>query len=180
MKLIYPAIEEWSVGEGLLHDTVDGVRIAGRFGRESGAFWLGRRKSEARVSELVFPRGAGVDEAPGLWKVSPEVFGAVTRWATPRSLCLLAVVHTHVGSAPPLLSWTDRNFGVRVPDVLAIVIPKGGNELNYRRWGWYVFEKDDYRQFSRSEMVKRLRLDQSEEFGSWQADESAVQPLRMR
>ena len=180
MKTIYPPVEQWTVGEGFPQATLEGVRTPGQFGRESGAFWLGRREHNALASALVFPRGAGVLEARGLWRVSPEVFGAVTRWAVPRMLCLLAVAHTHVGGLPPLLSWTDRNFGVRVPGMLAIVIGNGGNELNYLRWGWYVFGRNDYRRMSRSEITKRLTFDPSERFEIWCADENTVQFLEVR
>jgi proteasome lid subunit RPN8/RPN11 len=180
LKAVYPSIEQWTVGEGFLQATLKGVYGAAQFGRESGAFWLGKREANARITALVFPRGPGVEEARGLWRVSPELFGAVTRWAVPRDLCLLAVAHTHTGCTKPFLSWTDRTFGVRIPGILAIVIGSGGKEHNYFRWGWYVFEENDYRQILRSEMRKRLRLDPSQRFEVWHADEGTVQILEDR
>lgn len=175
----YPTVRGWVVAEALLRATLDGLRKAGAFRRESGAFWLGSREAEARVSAVVFPRGPGVKEAPGLWRVSPEVFGAITRWAVPLRLCLLAVVHTHIGGGDPFLSWTDRTFGVRVPGVLAVVIPRGGKDPEYLHWGWYVFDKDDYRQLSNSEITERVRIDSRNHFEACFADEVNVRPLRV-
>jgi proteasome lid subunit RPN8/RPN11 len=180
LKAVYPPVEQWTVGEGFLQATLNGVYSAGEFGRESGAFWLGKREANARVTALVFPHGPGVEEARGHWTVSPEVFGAVTRWAMPRDLRLLAVAHTHIGCAKPFLSWTDRTFGVRVPGILAIVIGDGGREHNCFRWGWYVFEENDYRRMQRPEVRKRLRVEASQHFEVWRADESTVQILEAR
>jgi proteasome lid subunit RPN8/RPN11 len=92
----------------------------------------------------------------------------------------LAVAHTHIGGTKPFLSWTDRTFGVRIPGILAIVIGNGGKEHNYLRWGWYVFEEDDYRQMLRPEITKRLRLHPSQHFEIWLAEESSVQILEVR
>jgi hypothetical protein len=177
MTVTYPPIDQWVVSERVFQCTLEGVWPAGRCGRESGAFWLGRREKTSQISAVVLPRGAGVEERPNCWRVSPEVFGAITRWATPQGLCLLAVVHTHVRGVPAFLSWTDRNFGVRVPGVLAIVIGGGGDEYDYHNWGWYVFEGDDYRRFSQSEIGERLKVDGSGDFKRGTADANGVRPL---
>jgi hypothetical protein len=87
--------------------------------------WIGTvpgTKAGDRIDGVVLLRGKGVREHPNYWQVSADVFAVVTRWATTRGLCLLALVHTHVSGGPPLLSWTDRHCGIRIPGVLAIVI----------------------------------------------------------
>jgi len=179
-KFSYPMIENWVFAAGLLQATLGGVRVGGQFRKESGAFWLGIREPAARVSAVVFPRGPGVKEAPGFWRVSPEVFGAVARWAVPLGLCLLGVVHTHVGNTAPFLSWTDRRFGVRVPGVLAIVLLKGGKDGNHLNWGWYLFDHDEYRELSGSELRRRLIIDSTMDFATLCADEYDVRPERVK
>src|SRR5712671_2632479 len=130
------------------------------------------------ICSVVLPHGIGVEEHRGRWAVSPEVFGAITRWAKPRSLSLLAVAHTHVRGVPPVLSWSDRNLGVRVPGMLAVIIGNGGDDSDHLKWGWYVFEDGDYRPLSVHEVGERIRIDQKGEFDSWIADASGVQALR--
>jgi len=178
MTAAYPPIKQWVFAERVFGNTLDGVRPAGHSGRESGVFWLGTRQETSRVSAIVIPRGAGVEERPNCWRVSPEVFGAVTRWANPLNLCLLAVAHTHVRGAPPVLSWTDRNFGVRVPGVLAVVIGSGGDDSDHHNWGWYVFENYDYSPLSQTEIDERISIDPAGQVEAWTADASGVQILR--
>lgn len=174
MTSVYPPIESWVVMEQVLAGTLEGVRPVGRLGREAGAFWLGRRDQTARISAVVVLRGVGVEELPNSWRVAPEVFGAVTRWAAPRNLCLLGVAHIHLRGVRPVLSGTDRSFGVRAPGVLSVVIGGAGEECDYRNWGWYVFEGSDYRAFSQSEIGKRLRIDSSSDGECWTADANGV------
>jgi len=175
----YPSIDQWVVSEGVLRRTLDGIRPIGQSGREAGAFWLGRREAMTHICSVVLPHGIGVEEHRGRWTVSPEVFGAITRWAKPRNLSLLAVAHTHVRGVPPVLSWSDRNLGVRVPGMLAVVIGNGGDDSDHLQWGWYVFEDGDYRSFSAHEVGERIKIDQNGEFDSWTADASGVQQLRV-
>src|SRR5260370_12941707 len=131
----YPSIEQWVVSEGVLRRTLDGVRPIGQSGREAGAFWLGRRETMTHICSVILPHGIGVEEHRGRWTVSPEVFGVGTRWAKPRNLCLLGVAHTHVRGVPPVLSWSDRNLGVRFPDMLAVIIGNGGDDPRPLDWG---------------------------------------------
>lgn len=178
MAATYPTVEKWVIAEGIFHRTLDGVRPIGRSGREAGAFWLGKREATAHVYSVVLPHGIGVEEHHGRWAVSPEVFGAITRWAKPRKLCLLAVAHTHVRGVPPVLSWTDRNLGVRVPGMLAAVIGNAGDDADHLKWGWYVFENADYRPLARAEITERIRIDLKGGFEAWSADANGVKVLR--
>lgn len=178
MQASYPAVKRWVIPEGILCRTLGGVRPIGQSGREAGAFWLGKREAMAQIRSMVLPGGLGVEENRGRWAVSAEVFGAITRWAKPRELCLLAVVHTHVRGVPPVLSWTDRNLGVRVPGILAIVIGNGGDDTDHLKWGWYVFENGDYNALSPVEIAQRVSIDRTLGFDVWSADANGVQPLR--
>jgi hypothetical protein len=179
MVASYEAIENWVVAEGIVRKTLDSVRPTGQAGREAGAFWLGSREPTAHIHAVILPHGIGVEEHRGRWTVSPEVFGVVTRWAKPRNLCLLGVAHTHVRGVPHVLSWTDRNLGVRFPDMLAAIIGNGGDDSDYLDWGWYVFEDGDYRPLSHDEVRKRIRIDPTGQFEAWNADASGVQRLRV-
>lgn len=136
----YPPVERWILPRVAVEATLDAVRGPGRDGRESGAFWLGTRSPEARVKAIVFPRGAGVEEHPYLWRVSADVYGVVSTWAKPRGMSLLGVVHTHISGVPARLSQADRKRSVKAPGVLAVVIGNGGLDRDSKTWGWYVYD----------------------------------------
>jgi hypothetical protein len=178
MTATYPSVDQWVIAEGVFRQTLAGVRLIGQSGKEAGAFWLGSRETTAHVDSVVLPHGIGVEEHRGRWAVSPEVFAVITRWAKPRNLCLLAVVHTHVRGVPPVLSWTDRNLGIRVPGMLAAVIGNGGDDSDHLKWGWYVFETDDYKALSEHEIGQRISVDAAGKFEVWAADANGVQLLR--
>src|SRR2546425_5628601 len=112
MSSPYPEIKEWIVSGAVKRATLDGVRPSGHRGNESGAFWLGEREARALVTAVVLPQGKGVEESPGQWRVTPEVFGAITRWAKPRRLALLGIAHTHPRGVPAKLTWPDRHRSV--------------------------------------------------------------------
>ena len=175
----YQAIENWVIADGIFRRTLDAVSPIGRSGREAGVFWLGEREPTAHIHSVVLPHGNGVEEHRGRWVVSPEVFGVVTRWAKPRKLCLLGVAHIHLRGVPPVLSWSDRNLGIRYPDMLATVIGNGGEDSDHLDWGWYVFEGGDYRSLAHDEVRERVRIDPAGQFEVWSADASGVQQLRV-
>src|SRR5439155_14472842 len=104
------------------------------------------------------PSGVGVEERPDQWRVAPEVFGTVSRWAKPRGLTLLGIAHTHGRGVPARLSWVDRARSVQVPGILAVVIGNGGEDRNPLEWGWYVYEGCDYRVLSRVELATRVEI----------------------
>jgi hypothetical protein len=176
---VHESIENWIVAADILRQTLDAVRPMGRSGKEAGAFWLGSRDRTARISLIVLLHGSGIEERPGRWAVAPAVFGVVTRWAKPRNLCLLGVVHIHLRGVPPVLSWSDRNLGVRFPGMLSVIIGNGGEDLDHRDWGWHLFEDGDYRPLTQGEVRDRVRIDSEIEFEAWTADANAVQQLKV-
>ncbi len=178
MSTPYPEIKRWVLLGAVKSATLDGVLPSGRRGNESGAFWLGVRASVARVTAVVLPQGKGVEESPCQWRVSPEVFGAISRWAKPRGLTLLAIAHTHTASIPPVLSWPDRHQSVRVPGILAVVIGNGGRDHDHHDWGWYVYENDDYRQLLQPELMQRVHDNSRKVVEVWRANGEGVWPLK--
>lgn len=177
MTTPYPTIKEWVVSDAARRVTLDGVRPAGRKAKESGAFWLGVRKDTARVTVVVLPKGSGVEESIGHWRVSPEVFGEISRWAKPRGLTLLGIAHTHVRGVPVRLSWSDRHRSVCVPGILSVVIGNGGEDEDPFSWGWYVYEADDYRELLRPELTQRVRGSSTDPVDVLRADDEGVWPL---
>lgn len=159
----YPPIASWIVPHDAMSATLSAVVEEGQGVRESGALWLGPRNNISRVTAVIFPRGKGVDATAGRWKVSPEVFGAVTRWAKPRGLSLLGIIHTHLPGIPARLSRADREYSVQVPGVLAVVIGEGGNDSDHLKWGWYVYEGNDYRRLQGQELAQRFEMNPKEE-----------------
>ncbi len=120
------------------------------------------------------PAGQGVEERPEQWKVSPAVFGAVSLWAKPRNLALLAIAHIHLPGIPAELSWADRNLSVHVPGILAIVIGNGGADHHHSRWGWYVYNHNEYRKMTSSQLRDRLAIEPFGRLSTWRADANGV------
>ncbi len=154
----YPGIESWVVPAEAVEATLAAVRDAGLVGCEAGVFWLGSRAERAVVQAVVFPHGAGVEEHPFYWRVAPEVFATVARWAEPRGMSLLGVCHTHGRGSPAKLSPRDRTHSIKAPGVLAVVIGRRGAELDPQAWGWYVWEAGDYRHLAKPELAVRVRI----------------------
>jgi hypothetical protein len=170
----YPAIGQWVVPAPAITATIEGVRPTGRRGREAGAFWLGRRSATSVVSAVILPKGPGVVEHPGYWQVSPEVFGIISGWAKPRELTLLSIAHIHLPGVPVRLSWSDRHRSVRVPGVLAVVIGNGGEDHDYRGWGWYVHEGGAFRLISDRDLSRRVAVPNEGKVEVWSASLEGV------
>jgi len=173
----YPAIQHWLIPRSVLAETRKRVQEEGQNVRESGALWLGERGDAARVLAVVFPRGKGVEARADKWKVTPEVFGTLTRWAKPQNLSLLAVVHTHLNGVPPRLSRSDREYSVQVPGILAIVIGEGGAETDHQKWGWYLYERGNYRHLTAQDLSGHFMLEADHLFQTCEADADAVREL---
>ena len=135
----YPVIDAWELDRSAITATLAAVQRPGRDGKEGGVFWVGTRAAISIVHAVVVPVGDGVIEAPGFWRVTPEVYGTISRWAAERGWSLLGICHIHGEGVPARLSAQDRSHLVRAPGVLAVVIGSGGRDLDPGRWGWYEF-----------------------------------------
>jgi hypothetical protein len=173
----YPAIDVWELDRSAIGATIAAVQQPGRDGKEVGVFWIGTRGQTSVVRAVVIPAGEGVVEAADFWQVTPEVFGAVSRWASGRAWSLLGICHTHGDGIPAKLSPQDRAHLVRAPGVLAVVIGSGGREDNPQRWGWYEFTSGAYRAISLRERQRRLRLTTEADTEVWTADRRGCQPV---
>jgi hypothetical protein len=165
----YPSIERWVIPSGAAEATIDAVRPSCLDGIEAGVFWMGRRSDVATVEAVVVPRGLGVQGLPDLWQVGADVYGVISRWATPRALSLLGVVHTHPRQARPRLSNADRTRSVQAPGVLAVVIGSHGGARGADYWGWYAYEDGAYRRLDRSERSQRVEIRAGMGVESWSA-----------
>lgn len=171
---LYPDVRFWVIPQDLLGVTRQVIREDGQDVRESGALWLGKRSKISDVTAVVFPRGKGVCQSASRWKVAPEVFGSVTRWAKARSLSLLGVIHSHLPGVPPRFSRADREYSVQVPGVLGVVIGEGGAEKEYWRWGWYLFDRGNYKGLTAQELKERFLINVGSSFEVAEVDADSV------
>lgn len=171
----YPAIDAWVLPHAALRATIAAVLPSGRLGRESGVFWIGDRTAVSVVRSVVHPIGLGVAEHPGQWRVAPEVFGLISRWAKEMGSSLLGVAHIHGPGVPPRLSRPDRKQSVQAPGVLSVVIGNGGADEDFHDWGWYLYEDGDYRRLGRHEVGSLIRIDYEAPITTWRADLHGVQ-----
>jgi hypothetical protein len=172
----YPCIDVWELDRAAVTATLTAVQRPGRDGNESGVFWLGTRAATSVVRAVVVPGGHGVIEAPGFWRVTPEVYGTVSRWAITRDWSLLGICHIHGEGVPARLSVQDRNHLVRAPGVLAVVIGSGGRDHDPELWGWYEFASGAFRQIGPDERHRRLRLTDDTGIEVWAADRHGCRP----
>ena len=56
------------------------------------------------------------------------------------------------------MSPTDRRDGLKIPDALAVIIPRGGHEPDTDTWGWFVYDGGDYRELDHAERSRRITL----------------------
>ena len=165
----YTAIEQWRLPQLAVAATLASVVGAGCRGNEAGVFWLGERSKVSTVRAVVSLRGRGVLETPGLWMVSSEVYGVVSRMAREHGLTLLGTAHTHGRGVRVGLSHTDRRDGVRVPGFLAVVIGNGGADSDPEEWSFNVFETSDFRELRSADFRARI-LQVDEHVDLWRAN----------
>lgn len=158
----------------VLDATLAAVRDGAARDVESGVFWMGERSDSAIVQVVMMPRGRGVEERPDQWKVSADVYAAISRWAVPRGMSLLGWIHTHARGIPARLSEADRTRSIRAPGVLAVVIGSGGDEEDPDRWGWYVYESGGYKPMSGDERQDRIDFDGGLVVECWRASLDGV------
>jgi hypothetical protein len=172
----YAAIDSWVVPLAAVEATLAGVVFGGRRGVESGTFWLGTRASTSTVEAVVMLRGRGVVEEAGLWEISPETYGQVSRWARARRLVLLATAHTHGYGVPARLSGLDRRHLVRAPDLLALVLGEAGEECDPARWSWNVCVNGSFRALEGREFSERVTFTAAAPVALACADVDGVDP----
>lgn len=139
MTARYEPVARWGIPRSVVDATLRGILRAGRDNHEGGVFWLGCRGPTARITSVILLEGVGITEEPSFFEISPVVYGRVGTWAGNRGETLLAVVHSHCGTSATWMSSTDRRGAVRVPDVLAVVVPGFGTIVDPLRWGFHRY-----------------------------------------
>lgn len=172
----YPDVDVLELDRSVITATLAAVQRPGRDGNEGGVFWVGTRAATSAVHAVVVPAGDGVIEAPGFWRVTPEVYGAISRWASERGWSLLGICHIHGEGIPAELSIQDRNHLVRAPGVLAVVIGSSGRDHAPDLWGWYEYASSAYREMDADERHRRLRLTDAADVEVWAADRHGCRP----
>jgi hypothetical protein len=172
----YPAISNWVIPAAAIDETIAAVQRGARRGTECGVFWLGRRAETTGVTTLVVPVGPGVVERADRWEVSPEVLGKITSWASPKSLVMLGMVHTH-GATSVLLSPWDRYRTIQVPGILSVIIGNGGRDRDPADWGWYLYDTGAYRDFPLLERRQRITMKAALSVSVYVACSERVTPL---
>ena len=175
----YPEIERWKIPRGAIDATLEEVKPVTHPGVEAGVLWLGRRSTVAQIEAVVTPTGGGVQQYADCWRVSYQVYGRISAWATEAGLSLLAVCHTHGGPSPARLSRRDRTHSVKAPGVLAAVIGHDGDdgdEPDWVRWGWYEWRSGDYQLLSGFVRSQRLIVEADTAVTTWRADAFGVAP----
>jgi hypothetical protein len=59
---------------------------------------------------------------------------------------------------PNTLSSLDRVGGIRVPGLLSVVLGDGARDARPQSWGWYVFDRGDFRSLKPVELETRITL----------------------
>jgi hypothetical protein len=132
----------------------------GLLGNEGVALWLGRRgHGQVEVTRLVALRGSGVIKRPKQLVIQPQLVNEVTDLAIELSLVLVGQIHSHGALYGTDLSYSDRNFGIKVPYFLSLVAPDYAlrPQTRLEECGVHLFEPDrGFRRLSRSEVGRRI------------------------
>jgi hypothetical protein len=120
----FPKINKWIVPEAALSRSREEMAVDGLRGNEGISLWLGtKQRAEARLTHLVFLRGAGVYKSPFNIQITPELMREAHEKAQAVGAILIGQIHSHSPQCRVDLSPTDHAYGVRVPYFLSIVYP---------------------------------------------------------
>jgi hypothetical protein len=159
---IFPAISKWRVPSSLLEESISEMKEDGLLGREGIVLWLGHRKRGlAEITHLVTLRCNGVTKSPANLKISSRVFNDLTDIAINLRVILIGQIHSHGPGYGIELSYSDRTYGIGVPDYLSVVAPDYALRPS-TRWedcGVFVYEKDSgFRCLNNREIKRRIQL----------------------
>ena len=120
----FPKTNKWLIPKVALDRSREEMALDGCHGNEGTSLWLGTKEhGGARLTHLVFLRGAGIHKSPLNITVAPELMREVHEQAQAVGAILIGQIHSHSRHCGVDLSPTDHTYGVRVPYFLSIVYP---------------------------------------------------------
>src|SRR5205807_2567168 len=159
----FPKIDRWIIPEQALERSRDEMASDGRDGNEGTSLWLGTKQAgEARITHIVFLRGAGVYKSPLNIQVTPELMREVHESAQAVGVILIGQIHSHSRRCGVDLSPTDHAYGIRVPYFLSIVWPDyaQGESTRISDCGVHVFlPNKGFDRLSQNEVTKQIVVD---------------------
>jgi hypothetical protein len=151
----------WRIPETAIDDCLREMSRDGIHGNEGIVLWLGRDRSDvAELTHLIRLRGPLVEKRPEFINIHPSLFNDVADIAIVENVRLIGQIHTHGPGYRLDLSYTDREYGIKIPSYLSLVAPDYGQTREpIHRWGVHVFTADaGYQRLSKSEAQRRLEV----------------------
>ena len=151
----------WRISEVAIDDCLAEMSRDGIDGNEGIVLWLGHDRSDvAEVTHLIRLRGPLVERRPEFINIHSSLFNDVADIAIAESARLVGQVHTHGPGHRLDLSYTDREYGIRIPSYLSLVAPDyGQTQEPIHRWGVHVFIAGaGYQRLSEFEARRRIKV----------------------
>jgi hypothetical protein len=159
----FPKTNRWLIPEAALVRSREEMALDGRQGNEGTSLWLGTKlRGEARLTHLVFLRGAGIFKSPYNIQVTPELMREVHEKALAIGAILIGQIHSHHRHCGVDLSPTDHAYGIRVPYFLSVVHPEYAQteSTGISDCGVHVFlPKKGFVRLSDKEVAKQIVID---------------------
>jgi proteasome lid subunit RPN8/RPN11 len=157
----YPPVARWRMPASALDDMYKELAEDGRQGREGIVLWVGRRQQDgiADVTHLLLLRGPNVSRGPDQIRIAPAVMNLVTDVVGAVNGVLVGQIHSHAPWCGTDLSYTDRRYGIAVPDYLSAVAPDFGLRIvPVTEWGVHVYREHRWVRLSREEVATAIEL----------------------
>lgn len=149
----------WRLPETMLPDSLQEMAIDGQRGNEGIVLWLGRDDDNtAEITHLVKLRGPLIKKMPNQIHIESALFNEVADVAIEHNVRLVGQIHSHGRFYPLDLSWTDRLYGLQVPNYLSLVAPDYGLSSSVLSdCGVHVFKPGrGYIRLTRAEIAKQI------------------------
>ncbi|MBX9572173.1 MAG: hypothetical protein K2X77_24985 [Candidatus Obscuribacterales bacterium] len=164
----YTPITSWTVPKHGWYKAFEEMEDDGRQGNEGTCFLVGSRKDEiARITDLAFLRGPGIEKHPDLITISDDLIHELALKIAGSDRCILGQIHSHGINYSTNLSQTDHRYTMRVPGFLSIVAPNYAQEIvTPEECGVHVFETSyGFRRMQPQEARVRLNIVLDEDCG---------------
>jgi hypothetical protein len=159
--IVYPRVARWRLPASALDDMYRELEEYGRQGCEGIVLWVGRRQQDgvAEVTHLLLLRGHDIVRGPEQIRIAPALMNLVTDVVGGLEGVLVGQVHSHAPWCGTDLSYTDRRYGIAVPDYLSAVAPDFGfRKVPITEWGIHVYRERRWERLSREEVATAIEL----------------------